>query len=94
MPKKGQKIDLSEKDWEKIKTEYVTSDLSYRKLSDKYGMTYKRLQERGNQEGWREQRAEYRQNLADKSLDIICDEQANRIAKAILIGNRMLEKVE
>jgi hypothetical protein len=94
MPKKGQKIDLSPKEWEKIKTEYVTSDVSYRMLSNKYGMTYKRLQERGSQEGWREQRSEYRKNLANKSLDIICEAQANRIAKAVLIGDRMLEKVE
>lgn len=94
MPKKGQKIDLSPKEWEKIKTEYVTSDVSYRVLAKKYGMTYKRLQERGRQEEWREQKADYRQKLANKSLDIICEAQANRIAKAILIGDRMLEKVE
>ena len=94
MPKKGQKIDLSEKEWEKIKTEYITSDVSYRVLAQRYGMTYKRLQERGRQEEWREQKADYREKLANKSLDIICEVQANRIAKAILIGDRMLEKVE
>ena len=94
MPKKGQKIDLSEKDWEKIKTEYVTTEISYRTLAKKYGMAYGRLQTRGFDEDWKGARATYKENLLNKSIDIICDEQANRIAKAILIGDRMLEKVE
>ena len=94
MPKKGQKIDLSEKDWEKIKTEYVTTEMSYRTLAKKYGMAYGRLQTRGFDEDWKGARASYKENLLNKSIDIICEEQAQRIAKAILIGDRMLEKVE
>lgn len=94
MPKKGQKIDLSEKDWEKIKTEYVTTEISYRSLAQKYGMAYGRLQTRGFDEDWKGARAAYKENLLNKSIDIICETQAKRIAKAILIGDKMLEKVE
>ena len=94
MPKKGTNIDVSEKEWEQIKTEYVTSDISYRKLAEKYGMAYGRLQTRGFNEGWQEAREEYKKNLFKKSVDLICDEQAERIARAIRIGDKMLEKVE
>lgn len=94
MPKKGSKIDISEKEWEKIKTEYITGDISYRNLADKYGMTYARLQNRGLAEDWKGQRAEYKENLLKKSIDLICDEQAERIARAIRIGDTMLDKVE
>ena len=94
MPKKGQTIDLSEKEWEEIKTQYVTTDISYRKLAQKYGMAYGRLQTRGFNEKWQEEREAYKENLFKKSVDLICDEQAHRIARAIRIGDRMLEKVE
>lgn len=94
MPKKGDRIDVSEKEWEKIKTEYVTTDISYRKLAEKYGMAYGRLQTRGFNEKWQEARTEYKENLFKKSVDLICDEQAERIARAIRIGDTMLEKVE
>ena len=87
MPKKGTKIDVSEKEWEQIKTEYVTTDISYRKLADKYGMAYGRLQTRGFNDGWQEAREEYKKNLFKKSVDLICDEQAERIARAIRIGD-------
>ena len=94
MPKKGQTIDLSEKEWEEIKTEYVTTDISYRKLAQKYGMAYGRLQTRGFNEKWQEEREAYKENLFKKSVDLICDEQAERIARAIRIGDKMLERVE
>lgn len=94
MPKKGEKIDVSEKEWAKIKTEYITTEISYRKLADKYGMTYTRLQTRAFEEDWKGERASYKGKLVEKSIDLICDEQAERIARAIRIGDKMLEKVE
>ena len=94
MPKKGSKIDLSEKEWEKIKTEYITTDISYRNLADKYGMTYTRLHTRAYEENWKEAREEYKRNLVNKSVDLICEEQAQQIARALRIGNTMLEKIE
>ena len=94
MPRKGEKIDVSEKEWAKIKTEYITTEISYRKLADKYGMTYTRLQTRAFEEGWKEEREAYKGKLVEKSVDLICEEQAERIARAIRIGDKMLEKVE
>lgn len=99
MPKKSDlnrktKIDISEQEWERLKTEYITSEISYRNMSSKYGISYTRLQQRGNDEDWRKQRAEYKEKLLNKSVDLICDEQAHKIARAILIGDKILEKVE
>lgn len=94
MPKKGQSIDLSEKDWEQIKTEYITSDISYRKLADKYGIGYARLQKRGFDEKWQEDRDAYKEKLLKKSVDLICDERAEQIARVMRLGNTILNKVE
>lgn len=94
MPRKGDKIDISEKEWAKIKTEYITTEISYRKLADKYGMTYTRLQTKAHEQGWKEEREAYKEKLVEKSVDLICEEQAEQIARAIRIGNTMLEKIE
>lgn len=94
MPRKGEKIDISEKEWAKIKTEYITTEISYRNLAKKYGMTYTRLQNRASEEGWKAEKDAHREKVVQKSLDLICDEQAEQIARAIRIGNTMLEKIE
>ncbi|MBE5873766.1 MAG: hypothetical protein E7287_05075 [Lachnospiraceae bacterium] len=94
MPKKGAKIDISEKEWAKIKTEYITTEISYRNLAEKFGMSYTRLYTRAHAEKWGAEREEFQKNLVKKSIDLICDEQAERIARAMRIGDKMLERVE
>ena len=66
--------------WKKIKTEYITTDTSYRKLADKYGIHYKVISERGKAEGWVELRAQHRNKTITKALDIISDRQADQMA--------------
>ena len=66
--------------WKKIKTEYITTDTSYRKLAEKYGIHYKVISERGKAEGWVEMRAQHRNKTITKALDIISDRQADQMA--------------
>lgn len=88
------KIDVSEKAWTEIKTEYITGDMSYRTLAEKYKIGYPRLQARATAENWVAERGKFKEKLIQKSIDLISDEQAERIARAVRIGDRMLEKVE
>lgn len=67
-------------DWKKIKTEYITTDTSYRKLAEKYGIHYKVISERGKAEKWVELRSQHRTKTITKALDIISDRQANQMA--------------
>ena len=66
--------------WKKIKTEYITTDTSYRKLAEKYGIHYKSVSERGKAEGWVELRSQHRTKTITKALDIISDKQADQMA--------------
>ena len=66
--------------WKKIKTEYITTDTSYRKLAEKYGIHYKVISERGKAEGWVELRSQHRTKTITKALDIISDKQADQMA--------------
>ena len=67
-------------DWQAIKTEYITTDTSYRKLADKYGIHYKVISERGKAEGWVQLRSQHRAKTITKALDIISDKQAAQVA--------------
>lgn len=55
-------------DWNKIKTEYVTTDTSYRKLSLKYKITSTQIANHSKAEGWVEQRKQYLKKLMQKHL--------------------------
>ena len=46
-------------DWQAIKTEYITTDTSYRKLAQKYGVHYNAVANRAKQEGWISQRNQF-----------------------------------
>lgn len=91
---KRKSIDVSPQAWEQIRSEYITTDTSYRILAEKYGISYARLQGVAHDNGWQKDKDAFKNKLLDKSLDIICDEQAHRIARAVAIGDKMLEKVE
>ena len=43
-------------DWQKIKTEYITTDTSYRELSQKYGVHYTNIAKRAKKEDWQQLR--------------------------------------
>lgn len=81
-------------DWQKIKTEYITTDTSYRKLADKYGVHYKVISDRGKDEQWVELRSQYRTETLTKTLDKISRQEANRAARIHSVADKLLRKIE
>lgn len=81
-------------DWAKIKTEYITTDTSYRKLGEKYGIHYKVISDRGKTEGWVELRSRYRDKALTKTLDKISDQEAGRAAKIYNVVDKLLIRIE
>ena len=68
-------------DWKKIKTEYITTNTSYRKLAEKYGVHYKVISERGKAEKWVELRSQHRDKTFTKAMEQISDRQADQMAR-------------
>jgi hypothetical protein len=58
--------DIMAIDWEKIRTEYMTTATSYRKLAEKHGVNYSALGARARAEGWVEQRTQYQHETHTK----------------------------
>ena len=81
-------------DWQAIKTEYITTDTSYRKLAQKYGIHYKVISERGKDEKWVELRSQYRDKTLTKTLDKISSKNADKMARIDDLADKLLEKLE
>lgn len=81
-------------DWQKIKTEYITTDTSYRKLAEKYGVNYRTICVRSKQEGWIEQREQHTNKTTTDILDAVSKKQVDRAANLIFVSDLLLSKVQ
>ena len=81
-------------DWQAIKTEYITTETSYRKLSQKYGIGYQAICHRSKEEGWIAMREQHKNDTTTKTLEIISRQQANRAAKVQSVADKLLQKIE
>lgn len=81
-------------DWNKIKTEYITTDTSYRKLAQKYGVGASTLYARAGKEKWVEQKERHQSKTVAKTLDAISDKKADRASRLSDVADRLMAKVE
>ena len=81
-------------DWQTIKTEYITTDISYRKLADKYGVSTTQICNVGRKEKWVEQREQYLNKVTAKTIEKTSQQEANRAAKIHSVADKLLAKIE
>ena len=81
-------------DWKKIKAEYITTDTSYRKLAQKYGLAESTIYARGGKEHWVEQKEQHQSKTVAKTLDALSDKEVNRAARLMTVADKLLKKVE
>ena len=81
-------------DWQAIKTEYITTDTSYRKLAQKYGVSTTQICNVGRDEKWVEQREQFLNKTTAKTLEKISQQEANRAAKIHSVADKLLLKIE
>lgn len=81
-------------DWQEIKTEYITTNTSYRKLAQKYGVDSAVIGRRAKNEEWVKLRQRHVDKTQTKTLDAISSNQANRAARLQTVADKLLNKVE
>jgi hypothetical protein len=81
-------------DWQKIKTEYITTDTSYRKLAQKHGVHYNAIANRAKQEDWISQRNRFCDRTVTKTVTAISNKQVDRAAKLVEVSDLLLAKVK
>lgn len=81
-------------DWAAIKTEYITTNTSYRKLAQKYGVSTTQICNVGKDEKWVEQREQFLNKTTAKTIEIISQQEADRAAKIHSVADKLLLKIE
>jgi len=85
-------------DWVSIKSEYVTSDISYRKLAKKHAVSFNTLKDKAIRERWKELRDTTRNNIAtaiqQKAVDTISTDAASYAATISRLSVRAAGLVE
>ena len=81
-------------DWQAIKTEYITTDTSYRKLAQKYGVNATNIAKRASKEKWVDERNKNASKTLSKTLTAIGNKQAERTAKLIGVSDLLLDRVK
>jgi hypothetical protein len=82
-------------DWNAIRQEYITDESSsYRKLAQKYGLSYTSIGDKARKEGWAEQRSQYLNETLSKSINAIGKAQAKRAERVVNVADKLLSKIE
>ena len=81
-------------DWQAIKTEYITTQTSYRKLAQKYGVSHVQIGNVGKEENWVELRRQHLDSTFAKTVEKISQQEANRAAKIHNVADKLLRKIE
>lgn len=81
-------------DWNTIKTEYVTTRISYRDIADKYGVPWRTIAHRGKVEKWPELRERNTDKVVTKMIAKEAKKQIDRYQKVLSVTDKLLEKIE
>ena len=76
-------------DWDKLRTEYITSDLSLKDISEKYGVSQRLVNTKSAEQGWVEQRKKYNAKVVEKAVNKVAAKRANQLAKELAIADNI-----
>lgn len=80
-------------DWQKIKTEYVTGNASYRELAQKYGVHYTNIAKRAKKEDWQQLRQQQANTTQTKMIEAVEAKKVDRATKLLDVSDLLLQKV-
>jgi hypothetical protein len=81
-------------DWNRIKTEYITTDTSYRELSQKYGVHYTNIAKKAKKEDWQQLRQQQTNTTQTKMIQAVERRKVDRAAKLLDVSDLLLQKVK
>ena len=81
-------------DWKKIKAEYIRGGVSYRKLAEKYGVSFSTLRKVASKEKWTDLRNKAGAKRDSKIVESIASQEAKRVDKVNSIADKLLTRIE
>lgn len=85
---------VSTLDWNSIKAEYVTTDISQRSLAQKYGVSPAQVARHSKSEGWVDLRKQRASKTQAKLIDRVIESDVNRLERILIVSDKLLERVE
>jgi transposase-like protein len=81
-------------DWKKIKAEYIAGGTSYRKLAEKYGVSFSTLRKVAAKENWTDLRNKCGTKSDTKIIEKLSDKSADKMSRVLDITDKLLDKLE
>ena len=79
--------------WKEIKTDYITSDLSYRQLAQKYSVSFSTLSKYAAKHNWPTYRKNHRDKVVTAAVKKIGTKEVNRLAKVAQASDRLAKSI-
>lgn len=73
-------------DWDKLRTGYITGNISLTRLADKYGVPYKTIAHRSTKEKWGEQKNQYRASVGKKAVEKLASKAARALSEEFTVA--------
>ena len=80
-------------EWHKIKAEYIAGGTSYRKLAEKYGVSFTTLTRTAQREDWIGLRKKTEEKATTKIVDVVSNKEADKANKIICVADKLLDKI-
>lgn len=81
-------------DWSKIKAEYISGGTSYRKLAQKYGVSFNTLKDIAVREEWCKLRTQAHNDATTKMVNDVATENAKIDDRYFRIVDKLMDKAE
>ena len=80
-------------DWKRIKADYIAGGTSYRKLAEKYGVSFNTLKTRAKEEQWYKLRQQKEHRTTTKIVESLSDKDAEKAVDIIDVADKLLGKI-
>jgi hypothetical protein len=79
-------------DWRRVKADYIAGGTSYRKLADKYGVSFNTLKKRATEEQWYELRQQKDHNVTTRLVNVVSEKEIQKAVDIIDVADKLLAK--
>ena len=80
-------------DWNKLKAEYIAGGTSYRKLAEKYGVSFNTLKTIAIKEKWAELKQQANNDATTKMVNTIAKDISKKSVKIDDVADKLLDKI-
>lgn len=80
--------------WSELKSEYISSDISYKKLCAKYDVPFHKLRKVAEREKWADLKAQAKHKESMKIVEKVAKQGAEHTLKLYAVADKLLGKIE